>query len=76
MQGVRKEATTMSIYDSGYQFPWEIWTGLILAAIILYLGIRSSRRADRKHAAQHAPRPTGTAPKTTPGSKRPTPPKD
>ena len=62
----------MSIYDSGYQFAWEIWLGLILGAVVLYFAIRASRKADRRHQAQSSSRPSATP---TP-KKRPTPPKD
>lgn len=61
----------MSIYDNGYQFAWEIWVGLLLAGVVLWLGIRSSRRADRRHQAQAAPRQT-----KPPTAKRPLTPKD
>jgi hypothetical protein len=50
----------MGIYDFGTEFPWEIWVGLAIAAIVLYLAIRTSKRADRRH--MHA---SGTATRTT-----------
>lgn len=39
----------MSIYDNGYQFPWEIWVGLAIAVALLVWGMRISRKADRRH---------------------------
>jgi hypothetical protein len=53
----------MSYYDNGYQYPWEIWIGLALAALALYLCVRVTRKMDRRRAAHPAsgapPRPQG-----------------
>lgn len=61
----------MSIYDNGTQYPWEIWVGLAIAAVVLYLVVRSTRKADRRHTyrmsqAPGAPRATASRPTTTP----------
>jgi uncharacterized membrane protein len=43
----------MSIFgDYGYIMPWEIIVALIAGALVLYLGIRATRRADRRYAAR------------------------
>ena len=53
----------MGIYDIGPEFPWEIWIGLAIAAVVLYLAVRTSRKADRRHL--HA---AGTTSTTRPGT--------
>jgi uncharacterized membrane protein len=39
----------MSIYDNGVMYPWEIWVGIALAVIILYFGVRATRKAAHRH---------------------------
>jgi hypothetical protein len=64
----------MSIYDNGTEFAWEIWVGLLIAAVVLYFAVRASRKSDRRHQAKYAratPPPASpprrpTAPGTTP----------
>ncbi len=64
----------MSYYDSGYQYPWEIWLGLALAALALYFCVRVSRRMDRRRAPHAA---SGTTPRpSAPRRPRATPPKE
>ena len=53
---------TMSYYDNGYQYPWEIWIGLALAALALYLCVRVTRKLDRRRAAQTSGTPRSPAP--------------
>jgi NhaP-type Na+/H+ or K+/H+ antiporter len=57
----------MGIYDVGTEFPWEIWVGLLIAAVVLYLAVRTSRRADRRHlhAAGATTQRTGTTTRHT-----------
>ncbi len=63
----------MGIYDVGTEFPWEIWVGLAIAAVVLYFALRVSRRADRRHlhatGAATPKRPSATARRTTTGGK-------
>ncbi|MBA3826165.1 MAG: hypothetical protein H0X24_19980 [Ktedonobacterales bacterium] len=69
----------MGIYDIGTEFPWEIGVGLAIAAVVLYLAIRTSRKADRRHlhaAGTTTPRtgatparPAATARRTTSGGR-------
>jgi hypothetical protein len=60
----------MSYYDFGTEFAWEIWVGLILAAVVLYFALRASRKSERRHQAKYA---RATAPRTT-APRRPTAP--
>jgi len=57
----------MSIYDNGTEFPWEIWLGLAIAAVALYLALRVTRKADRRRQA----RSSSTRPSSSPKGSRP-----
>lgn len=63
----------MSYYDYGTEFAWEIWVGLILAAIALYFALRASRKSDRCHQAKYA---RATPPRTPTSRRSTTPSKD
>ncbi len=56
----------MDIYSPGLIYGWEIWVGIILAVVILYFGIRATRkdthRRQRNAAMSASARPGAKAP--------------
>ena len=41
----------MDIFSYGTIYDWEIVVGLIITGVVLWLGIRATRKSERRHGA-------------------------
>ncbi len=44
----------MSIYSNGTIYPWEYVVTVLVSIVIIWLSIRTTRRANQRHAQQVA----------------------